>query len=158
MAELAKSFDLSGKTAIITGGAGLLGRQFCATLAEARAAVLVADLRPEAAEEVADDIQSSGGKAIAIQVDVSDPESTNAMAEKAVESFGSLDILVNSAALDPKFEKDETSISQINNVMLTYPAVKFVHVSDNIPTPDVWRNNRNVERWDYAKFISLCDI
>ena len=56
------------------------------------------------------------------------------------------------------FQKDETAIAQINNVMATYPSVKFVHVSDTAATPDVWRNNRNVERWDYAKFVSLCDI
>ncbi len=123
MAELAKSFDLSGKTAVITGGAGLLGRQFCATLAEAGAAVLVADLRLEAAEEVAGDIQSSGGKAIAILVDVSDPESTNAMAAKAVENFGSLDILVNSAALDPKFESDDRG--KHSNAFEEYPLEKW---------------------------------
>ena len=48
-AELAQSFDLSGRTAVVTGGGGQLGRQFCATLSGAGAAVLVVDINAEAA-------------------------------------------------------------------------------------------------------------
>ncbi|MCW5875553.1 MAG: SDR family oxidoreductase [Anaerolineales bacterium] len=99
------SFDLSGRAAVVTGGAGLLGRQFCATLAAAGAAVLVADANLAAAGETAAGIQAAGGRAAAAQVDVGDAASVAAMAAAAVEQCGGLDILVNSAALDPKFDQ-----------------------------------------------------
>src|SRR3990170_48741 len=104
MANLAKSFDLSGRVAVVTGGAGLLGRQFCHTLAEAGAAVLVADVNDAASKEVEKYIEASGKPALAQYLDAGDPVSANACAEVAVKHFGRLDILVNSAALDPKFD------------------------------------------------------
>ena len=107
MANVTASFDLSGKTAVITGGAGLLGRQFSQTLAEAGAALLVADMNDTAAEELASEIRANGGKAAAFKANVTDPNSTKDMVAKAVKDFGSLDILVNSAALDPKFDNDQ---------------------------------------------------
>ena len=97
MANVSASFDLSGKTAVITGGAGLLGRQFSQTLAEAGAALLVADMNDAVAEELAAEIRDNGGKAAAFKANVTDPNSTKEMVARAVEEFGSLDILVNSA-------------------------------------------------------------
>jgi len=97
-------FDLSGKSAIVTGGAGLLGQEFCRTLAEAGAGVVVADLQAEGAESVATRLREEGLQAVAVETDVTRPESTQAMANKALEAYGRLDILVNSAAIDPKFD------------------------------------------------------
>jgi 2-deoxy-D-gluconate 3-dehydrogenase len=102
--KTADLFDLSGKSAIVTGGAGLLGQEFCRTLAEAGAGVVVADLQVEAAEAVANRLREDGLSAIAVQTDVTMPESTQALASKALEAYGRLDVLVNSAALDPKFD------------------------------------------------------
>jgi 2-deoxy-D-gluconate 3-dehydrogenase len=104
MPNLAKTFDLSGRVAVVTGGAGLLGRQFCATLTEAGAAVLVADLNGEAAEKVAKELTVAGHKATAQATDVGEATSAQGMAATAVRLFGRLDILVNSAAIDPKFD------------------------------------------------------
>jgi hypothetical protein len=59
---------------------------------------------------------------------------------------------------DRNGEADNTSAVQLNNVMTAYPSVKFVHVSDNIAPPDLWRNNRNFAQWKYSQFVSLCDI
>ncbi len=98
------SFDLTARAAVVTGGAGLLGRQFCQTLAAAGAAVLVADMNLDAAEAVAEAIRAAGGQAAAQQTNVGEAVSARAMAAAAAEQFGSLDILVNSAALDPKFD------------------------------------------------------
>ena len=60
MSHLPELFDLTGRAAIVTGGAGLLGAEFCKTLAEAGAAVMVADLDGEAAEDLADSLTQSG--------------------------------------------------------------------------------------------------
>jgi 2-deoxy-D-gluconate 3-dehydrogenase len=99
-------FQLSEKVALVTGGAGLLGRQFCRTLAEAGASVVVADLDGEAAAAVAAELPGPG---LGVQTDVTLPVSVQAMVTVALEHFRRLDILVNSAALDPKFDPDHVS-------------------------------------------------
>jgi 2-deoxy-D-gluconate 3-dehydrogenase len=99
-------FDLDGRVAIVTGGVGLLGAEFCRTLAEAGASVAVVDLNASASQETADSLTKSEYKALAVSADITQPDSVNAMVEKVVSEFGRLDILVNSAALDPKFDPD----------------------------------------------------
>jgi len=97
-------FDLTGRTAVVTGGAGLLGVQFCRTLAEAGAGVVVVDLNASAGQAVADDLARDGFRALAVPTDITLPESVAALVEQTLSDFGRLDILVNSAALDPKFD------------------------------------------------------
>lgn len=97
-------FSLKDKVAVVTGGVGLLGAEFCKTLAEAGASVAVADLNGEAAGQVADGLVKSGYKAMGIGTDITSPDSVNAMTAALLSTFGRLDILVNSAALDPKFD------------------------------------------------------
>ena len=97
-------FKLDGRVAVVTGGAGLLGAEFCYSLAQAGASIVVADIHEEKAAELAHSISASGRKALAIQVDVTQPASVQRMVSSTVEAFGSLDILVNSAVLDPKFD------------------------------------------------------
>jgi NAD(P)-dependent dehydrogenase (short-subunit alcohol dehydrogenase family) len=99
-------FDLSSRTAVVTGGAGLLGGQFCRALAEAGASVAVVDLDEARANELASDLSKAGYAARAFGCDVTDPESVQGMVASVQEALGSLDILVNSAALDPKFDPD----------------------------------------------------
>ena len=101
-----EKFDLTRRVAIVTGGVGLLGTEFCKTLAEAGAAVAVVDLNASAAQGVADTLTKSGYKAQAFTTDITQPESVNAMVENVLSAFGSIDVLVNSAALDPKFDPD----------------------------------------------------
>jgi NAD(P)-dependent dehydrogenase (short-subunit alcohol dehydrogenase family) len=99
-------FDLQGRVALVTGGAGLLGAEFCQTLAEAGAAVVVADINFTEAANVADSIQKTGIQATPAVVDVTDPGSVQEMVTRVSKKLGRLDILVNSAALDPKFDPD----------------------------------------------------
>jgi NAD(P)-dependent dehydrogenase (short-subunit alcohol dehydrogenase family) len=120
MADIFDKFKLDGQTAVVTGGAGLLGKEFCRTLAQAGAAVAVADLNEAATQKVADDLLQSGYKAQACRVDVTNPESTRAMADAAVAAFGRLDILVCSAAMDPKFDPQNQS-AQSRNAFEDYP-------------------------------------
>ena len=117
MPELPTLFDLSGRVAIITGGAGLLGQEFCRTLVEAGAYVVVADIDHAAASRVVDELKmgnNSVSRALAVQVDVTQPVSVHNMCETALVNFGRLDILVNSAALDPKFDPQHED-SHTNN-------------------------------------------
>ena len=104
--KIQEKFDLSGRVAVVTGGVGLLGAEFCRTLAEAGAAVAVVDLNASASQACAESLTSSGYKALAIPADITQPDSVNAAVEKVLSTFGRLDVLVNSAALDPKFDPD----------------------------------------------------
>ncbi len=99
-------FDLNGRVAVVTGGAGLLGAEFCRTLAEAGAAVAVVDLNASASQAIADTLTKNGYQALAVPSDITQPDSVNTLVEKVLSTFGRLDILVNSAALDPKFDPD----------------------------------------------------
>ena len=99
-------FDLSGQVAVVTGGAGLLGAEFCRTLAEAGAAIAVVDLNASASQALADTLTKGGYEVLAVPTDITNPDSVNALVEKVLSTFGRLDVLVNSAALDPKFDAD----------------------------------------------------
>ncbi|MFO7944175.1 MAG: SDR family oxidoreductase [Anaerolineales bacterium] len=109
MKEVDELFDLSGRIALVTGGAGFLGEQFCEALSEAGADVVVADIDREAAVRFADELNRRQRTAAGIGVDITDPESVREMVNFTVDQFGHLDILVNSAALDPKFEGGSAS-------------------------------------------------
>ena len=106
MPDLPALFDLTGRVAVVTGGAGLLGAEFCCTLAAAGAQVVVADLHSSAAESLTGTLNEGfpSRRAIAVEVDVTSPLSTHRMVDSTLQEFGRLDILVNSAALDPKFD------------------------------------------------------
>jgi len=101
-----EKFDLTGRVAVVTGGGGQLGFEFCKTLAEAGAAVAVVDLNASASQATADSLTKSGYQALALPTDITKPDSVNAAVEKVLSTFGRLDVLVNSAALDPKFDPD----------------------------------------------------
>ncbi len=102
--RIQEKFDLTGRVAVVTGGPGLLGAEFCRTLAEAGAAVAVVDINAEAAQRVADGLAQQGFQALAVPTDITRPDSVQHMVETTLKAFGRLDILVNSAALDPKFD------------------------------------------------------
>jgi NAD(P)-dependent dehydrogenase (short-subunit alcohol dehydrogenase family) len=104
MSKTLDLFDLSERVAIVTGGLGLLGVEFCQTLAEAGASVVIADLDGYKSGEQAELLISQGLTALGLETDVTEPDSVSRMVRYTLESFGRLDILVNSAALDPKFD------------------------------------------------------
>lgn len=88
-----------GKASIVTGAARGIGEAYARALAAQGASVVVADLDGEGAERVAKSIESDGGTAVAVTVDVSDPTSTQQMADATVDAFGGIDHLVNNAAI-----------------------------------------------------------
>lgn len=99
--SLGERFSLAGKTAIVTGAAGLLGRYHCRALAEAGATVVATDLDPEGCGAVARELD---GDALAVAADVSDPDSVRALAGAVFEHTGRIDVLINNAAINDKFQ------------------------------------------------------
>ena len=91
--------SFENKVAIVTGAAQGIGEAYATALARRGAAVVVADLNAELATTVAEKITADGGTARAVRVDVSDPESTQAMAAFTTEELGGIDLLVNNAAI-----------------------------------------------------------
>lgn len=104
--NILKKFDLTGRVAIVTGAPGLLGKEFCRTLAEAGASVVAADINADGVNAVATQLIKSGYHALGVATDVTQPDSVQALIQETLDTFGRLDILVNSAALDPKFDPD----------------------------------------------------
>ena len=114
-------FNLKDRVAIVTGGNGLLGLEFCKSLAEAGAAVVVADLNGDLASKNADSLKQAGYSAMAFPLDVTRLESTRDLVAETVKQFGRLDILVNSAALDPKFDPDAAAKGIAPGAFEDYP-------------------------------------
>jgi NAD(P)-dependent dehydrogenase (short-subunit alcohol dehydrogenase family) len=96
---VADLFDLSGKVAVITGGAGGIGAVYAEALCDAGASVVVADLDVDAARSTAKQLDTRGHRAVAVGVDVCSAQSATAMAQLAVDAFDGIDILINNAAI-----------------------------------------------------------
>jgi 3-oxoacyl-[acyl-carrier protein] reductase len=107
---------LAGKVAIVTGGAGGIGHAFARGLAAEGARVVVADLDEAGANALASEL---GGDALAYKLDVTSVESTQALASAALDRFGRIDILVNTAAIYVTLERkpfDEIELAEWNRM------------------------------------------
>ena len=116
---------LKDKVAIVTGGGNGIGRAYALALAAEGAKVVVAEINEDAAKAVAKEIEANGGQALAVKTDVSKEEDTLAMAKKAVERFGRIDVLINNAALfgnlsrKPFYELDLNEWNRVLTVNVT---------------------------------------
>lgn len=99
--QLSALFGLIGRTAIVTGAARGIGKAIAEVLGRAGANIVVVDLRGAEAQGVADEFERDGIRATGIEADVSDQESVSRLFESARQHFGSVDILVNNAAIFP---------------------------------------------------------
>jgi 3-oxoacyl-[acyl-carrier protein] reductase len=93
------SLALEDRVAIITGAGRGLGRAFALRFAEEGAKLLLPDISLERAEGTAKEIRAKGGEAIAMETDISDENATKKMAEKVMQQYGKVDILLNNAAI-----------------------------------------------------------
>ncbi len=116
---IAQLFDLTGKGAIVTGGAIGIGQGIAFRLAEAGAQVMIADLNLEAARQCAQQIKDRGGKAQAVRADARLASDAARVVQATVEAFGSLDILVNNAGIYPRSPALEISEEQWTGVINT---------------------------------------
>jgi len=101
MTKSMELFSLKNKTAIVTGALGLLGKKHCEALAEAGANVVVADINDAAAEDFA---ASLGERHAGLQIDVTNERSLKIALDKILTRYGTIDILVNNAAINDMFE------------------------------------------------------
>ncbi|MDR3565496.1 MAG: glucose 1-dehydrogenase [Negativicutes bacterium] len=94
------SADLSGKTALVTGGSKGIGFGMAQALAHAGADMIIVSRNLEEGEQAAQEMRAMGRKAIALSCDVTSPAAVAAMVEKAVAAFGKIDILLNNAGMN----------------------------------------------------------
>jgi 3-oxoacyl-[acyl-carrier protein] reductase len=105
---------LQGRVAIVTGGGNGIGKAYCEALAAEGAAVAVAEIDGDAAERTASSLRSSGARAVEIQTDVADEQSTARMAERTLSAFGRIDVLVNNAAVFATIPISRVPLEQIS--------------------------------------------
>jgi NAD(P)-dependent dehydrogenase (short-subunit alcohol dehydrogenase family) len=124
--QLAAASALDQKAVLVTGGGRGLGAAICRELAQAGAAVVVADLNLENAQSVAEAIRGDGGKAAAVKVDVTNEQEVGAAFEGVTRELGRLDVLVNNAAIDVTLPIDELTLAQWDAVMQVNLRAPFV--------------------------------
>src|SRR3954467_4658359 len=95
MCDYRKQFDLSGKVAVVTGAAGILGRHFVAGLAAHGAAVAMLDLDDEALAEAANNVE---GRILAVSCDITDAAQLQSAVDRVERELGPIDVLHNNAA------------------------------------------------------------
>ena len=154
------------KVAIVTGAGGGIGQAYAEALASEGAAVVVADINAHGAEEVASAIIAAGGRAIAVTVDVADPVSAGAMAERTVAEFGGIDFLVNNAAifggmkLDMLLTVDWDYYKRFMNVNLDGALVCTRAVYKNMASRGGGAiiNQSSTAAWLYANYYGLAKV
>ncbi|MBP6700435.1 MAG: glucose 1-dehydrogenase [Halioglobus sp.] len=95
------AIDLTGKVALVTGGSRGLGRAMCLGLADAGADVIIASRRLENCEQVAQEVENRGRKALAVAAHAGTIADLDRLIETAYERFGRVDILINNAGINP---------------------------------------------------------
>lgn len=128
--------ELKGRVVLVTGGGRGLGEAVCQTLSSAGASVVVADIREELANKVAQAIQDSGAIAMALPLDVTNESQAEAAVQKITAQYGRLDALINNAGTDVTLSIEELPINDWDQVLavnlrgpfimskLTFPIMK----------------------------------
>ena len=110
------------KVAIITGGGGAIGGAICRRISAEGGAIGVLDLLPEKAEAMAAEIETAGGRAIALQADITDEAGIKDAVSRVLEAFGGVDLLVNSAGYTQRGAIEDLDPQEFNkelNINLT---------------------------------------
>jgi len=110
-------FDLTGKTAIVTGGGRGLGQQIAVGFAEAGANVVICSRKEESCKAVSEEIIKAGAQSLAIKCDVTNPDDVQHVVDKTVETFGTIDILVNNSGTSWGASVDEMPLEAFQKVL-----------------------------------------
>ncbi|WP_433560491.1 SDR family NAD(P)-dependent oxidoreductase [Nocardia sp. CA-151230] len=134
---------LSNRTAVVTGAGQGLGRAIAVAMARAGADIVACDIRPDTLAAVTDEIHAIGRRCLPARVDVSDRDAVDQMFHGAADHFGSLDILVNNAALVPDSPAEEARRNR-HYAFLTTPAERQSLGITTSLTDDDWLKWWNV--------------
>lgn len=125
-------FRVDGKVALITGAARGIGASCARVLSQAGAQVVVTDIDTDVAEGVASDIRESGGNAYSRHLDVASEDQWKAVIEEAVQTYGTLDIVVNNAGVEGMSFVEDTALSDWQRVMSVNSDGVFLGVKHGI--------------------------
>jgi NAD(P)-dependent dehydrogenase (short-subunit alcohol dehydrogenase family) len=136
--ERGQGFSLAGRVAVVTGAAGLLGRQHCRALADAGATVVATDLDGAGCEAVARDINAASqgraaatgadrprGSALAVAADITVPESLSRLRDAVLAHADRIDVLINNAALNDRFTDDDGGSGDALSRFEDYPLARW---------------------------------
>src|SRR5258708_7287430 len=132
----ARDFSVKDRDIIVTGAGQGIGRELSRQSAAAGVAVVVADINRDNADRVQREIESSGGKATAVAVDIGDKASVEAMSAAAVAQLGRIDVLINNAAIFATLKKKpfwEIPVSEWEHVMHVNVTGVFLSVCAVLP-------------------------
>ena len=115
----ARTFDLTGKVAIVTGGNGGIGLGMARGLAEAGAAIAVVGRNEAKSAAAVAELEQGGARAISVAADVTDKEAVAAMAGRVAGEFGRIDILINNAGINIRKPPHALDIAEWNSVIQT---------------------------------------
>ncbi len=123
--KIASEFDLSGRAAIITGSSKGIGKAIARALGQQGATVVISSRKQEACDEVVAEFADEGIKALGVACHMGDPDQIQQLVAKTIAEFGSIDILVNNAAINPVFggleDADGGAFDKIMNVNVKGP-------------------------------------
>ena len=111
--------EFKGKTAVVTGSSGGIGRAVAIALAKEGVDIVLASRNVPNMEAVQREIESLGQRAVVIPCDVTKNESVAAMKDKAIEAFGNIDILINNAAIGIRGLIEDTSLEDWEYIINT---------------------------------------
>jgi len=132
----ARDFSLKDRVVIITGAGQGIGREFARQFAAAGAVPIVADQNLGNAQQVEREIERSGGRGVALEVDIGDRSSLDAMVATALERFGRIDALINNAAIFAALRKrpfDEIPLEEWNKVLHVNVTGTFLSICAVLP-------------------------
>ncbi|MFD1851856.1 SDR family NAD(P)-dependent oxidoreductase [Oceanobacillus bengalensis] len=111
-------FKLDNRVAIVTGSGSPkgIGRNIALTLAKQGAAIVVADMNVEGIKDTVQAIEEAGGKALGVELNVTNKESVDAMIETVLAEFGRIDILINNAGISQKVTVEDMTLEDITKV------------------------------------------
>lgn len=135
---------LKDRVAVVTGGGSGIGRATCLVFADEGARVVVADLHAENAKRVAKEVEEKGRQALAVSTDVANSAQVATLFQKAVERFGTVDILVNAAGIgEPPGKAHEMIARRAREVQEKGRAVSSLEVTRNL-TNEEWNRMLNI--------------
>ena len=126
-------FDSTGKVALVTGASSGIGQQQALALAQAGAAVVLLGRRQEQLLSTVADIETLGGKAAALALDLTAREQLAEVAQRANEQFGSIDILINAAGINLRQPVDEITLESWDQTLNLNLAVPFFLARELVP-------------------------